>query len=132
LNRSIFILGHFCFLVMIGVDLAIHLSGAVILGVFNLIGSILVFAVGLVWQLRQEEEKMQISRLWLALPIAAWGAAIFRVLNQSQIEYRLTPENLEEVGNLLMSRFDMGLWLGSLILLVGFIIAGTLMRRETT
>lgn len=128
-NRA-FLVGSFIFLVLIGVDLVMYLNGMKVLGIFSFLASLLVFASGMVWLIYRDDSRIYFRKPILLIPIAIFGAAVTMTLQQVPLYFRLTPENLEEAGNLLMSRYQIGLWIISILIFFLFIMASSLMGGE--
>jgi hypothetical protein len=129
-NRS-FWLGFLIFLGTLWIDGQIFAGGSYALGILVCVGSILVFASGIVWLVYHDDKKIHFRRGWLVIPIAVFGYATVLVFDKSGITFAPAPENLLEIGNLVMTRFQIGMWIVSLTLLCVFVIAGSLIARRS-
>jgi NADH:ubiquinone oxidoreductase subunit 6 (subunit J) len=128
-NRA-FVLGASLFTLTIAIDAMIIAQGLEVLGVLSLIGSILVFASAIVWLIYQDDGALHIRKVWVAVPLAVFGVAVAKMFDSSGIGMFRGNENIQEVGNLLMSRYQLGLWSVSTTLLISFVIAASLMVRR--
>jgi hypothetical protein len=128
-NRA-FLLGSFIFLIIVAVDGVMFFDGMKTLGIFSFLSSLLVFASGMVWLIYRDDSKIYFSRSVLLVPIVIFGGAITAVLKQVPMDLQMTPENLEETGNLLMSRYQIGLWIVAILIFFIFVMASSLMSGE--
>ena len=125
-----FLLGSFIFLLVVSVDAAMFINGMKALAIFSFMSSLLVFAAAMVWLIYRDDAKIYFRNSLLIIPLIAFGASISQVMKQVPMELRYTPENLDEVGNLLMSRYQIGLWIVAMTIFFIFIMASSLMSGE--
>jgi hypothetical protein len=130
LRNSAFLLGSFIFLIILIVDGGMFFVGMKVLGIFSIISSILVFASGMVWLIYRDDAKIYIRHKALVFPIAIFGIAILTALKQVPVDLQLTPENLEQTGNLLMSRYQIGLWIVAALIFFIFVMASSLLSGD--
>jgi len=125
-----FFLGSLVFALILVVDGMMYLNGMKALGIFSFLGSLLVFASGMVWLIYRDDRKIYFRRAFLLFPIAIFGGAISLILKQVPMELRPTAENLEEVGSLLMSRYQIGLWIVAILIFFVFVMASSMLSGE--
>ncbi len=130
MKNKAFLMGSFIFLIIVGVDLFMFFDGMKTLGIFSFLSSLLVFASGMVWLIYRDDSKIYFCKPSLLVPIAIFGGAVTMVLKQVPMDLQMTPENLEETGNLLMSRYQIGLWLVATLIFFIFVMASSLMSGE--
>ena len=133
MTRPTFILGLLFFVANIAIDLVMVFSGLPTLGGMLAFLTVLVFVTGIIWFIHLDDGKMRLLRVWLVFPLALVGVAFYKVLaltsSLGKPTAALIAENLSEMGNLLMARYQMGLWLAAVILFSGFMIASALMEK---
>jgi hypothetical protein len=130
MNKPAFIIGTVIALVTVGLDVQMLLVGQSALGLFSFIGTLLVFASSMIWLIYRDDGKAHFRRMTLAIPVFILGLAVLFTFKQMPILSLQTPESLNESGNLLMSRYQVGLWLVSLCIFFVFIISSSLMVRR--
>ncbi len=125
-----FVLGRLVLAITLTVDIGIFFNGMKVLGIFSLISSLLVFAAGMVWLIYRDDGRVYFKRKSLFIPITLFGLSIVAALREIPIDFKVTNENLEEVGNLLMSRYQMALFIVSVLVFFVFVIASSLLSSE--
>jgi hypothetical protein len=106
------------------------LNGLVSLGIFSFIGTLLLFASSIIWLIYRDDTELHLRKIWLAIPIAIFGGGLAFSFQQLGLQFSATNENLIEVGNLVMSRYQIGMWTVSALILFMFIIAASLVTRN--
>lgn len=115
----------------IGVLSLLIASGGMSLGVFLLMGSAIVFSSGTTWLISKEDGRVHFQGAWKAVFVLLFCSGIFLVLQKSGLQLQIAPENLSEVGNILASRYLVGGWILSVVMLMVFVAVGTVaMRKE--
>lgn len=125
-----FFFGATIFILILGIDTTMYLNGMRALGIFSFLGSLLVFASGMIWLIYRDDRGVYFRRPILFIPIAIFGGAVGLILKQVPLEIRPTAENLEEVGSLLMSRYQIGLWIVAIIIFFVFVMASSMLSGE--
>jgi hypothetical protein len=130
MNKPAFLIGTAIALVTANLDFQMLFMGQSALGLFSFIGTLLVFASSMIWLIYRDDGKVYFRRLTLIIPVFVLGLAIYSTFKQMPILSLQTPESLNESGNLLMSRYQIGLWLVSISIFFVFIISSSLMVRK--
>lgn len=125
-----FILGASLFILALTVDGWALAAGLSAVGVLLSVGTVLVFAVGIIWLIYHDDRKLHFCRGWVIIPLGLFGFALSKVLEKSSAQLLPTPENLTDTGERIMTQFQLGLWIVSLLLLFSFVLASSLMRRN--
>jgi hypothetical protein len=128
-NRT-FILGAILLVLTLAVDIYLFFLGLFVLGIFSLIGTSLVFSAAMFWFMHLEDTKFHFQKPVLIIPIAILGSAVALVFDQTPMIIQKTPENLEQIGNLMMSRYQIALWLSSAIVFFVFIISSSVLTKR--
>jgi hypothetical protein len=129
MKKPAFFLGAILFLLTTVINCWLIFTGTVALGIFSLIGTVLVFSSGIIWLIRQEDQSLHLKNVWLILPLGVFSFGIVQTLQKGGMDYPFVLENIQEIGNVMMSRYQIGLWLVSTVLLLSFVVAGALMTR---
>ena len=131
MKNFVFLLGTLLLILAVVIDIVIIASGMTILGVFSLLGSILFFIIGTIWFIYRDDQTFHFSQPLLVIPAGLFGGAVFSFFKKSQIFYKFSLEDLPGVGNLIMARYQIGLWLVSVMILFAFVIGGSMMVRRS-
>jgi NADH:ubiquinone oxidoreductase subunit 6 (subunit J) len=130
LKNKAFIVGALLLLMTVAIDVLMYANGLWALALFSFIGTILVFASSLVWLVYRDDTLLYVRRVYLIIPLAIFGIALNLCFHKIPMGFAPSPENLEEVGNLLMSRYQIALWIVSTLIFFMFITSGSLMGRK--
>jgi NADH:ubiquinone oxidoreductase subunit 6 (subunit J) len=131
MKKGAFYTGCLIFSLTVLIDVGIYTIGLKTLGIFSLIGTLLVFGASMIWLIYMEDNHHYFRKPILVIPIGIFAVALVESFKQTSIQYRSTTESLDEVGNLLLSRYQMILWIVSIIIFFMFIVASTLISRRS-
>ncbi len=125
-------MGTFLLLLTLIVDGVMFGSGLVSLAIFSIIGTLLLFASSIIWLIYRDDTQVHFRRIWHAIPISVFGGGLLFTFQQLSLKYNHTGENLGEVGNIIMSRYQIGMWIASTTIFFMFVIAASLVTRNRT
>ncbi len=128
--RGAFGLGFIVFLTNVFVNLILVFNGAPLLGIFCLLQTILVFSVGVIWLIRQDDFSLHFHKTSTLIPLVIFLVGYYLILDNLGIKFYAIKENVEELGNLMLSRYQVALWFGAVLGMLGFVLAGGVMRRS--
>jgi hypothetical protein len=127
---KVFYIGVFFLILTFAVDALIFINKLYVLGMISLISSSLIFSCAFIWFLYRDEQKPRVKNLFIVFPIGIFCVAILKFLKLGLISYQAAPEDLLGVGNILMSRYELGLWIISSLILLSFVLTGALLVRR--
>jgi hypothetical protein len=130
LKNRVFFLGILLVVMTLAVDIYLFYLGLFVLALFSIIGTSLVFSGAMFWFMHLEDTKFHFRKPTLLIPIAILGSAICLVFNQVPMIIQKTPENLEQIGNLMMSRYQIALWLSSVLVFFVFVISSSVLAKK--
>jgi hypothetical protein len=125
-----FVIGSGIFTLTFLLDLFAYAGGSLALSVLLGIGTVLVFASGIIWLIYHDDRRAHFRRGWIILPLSLFGFGLLKALGKGSIDLMPAPENMELVKNVFVSRLQIGLWLVSVLLFACFVLAGSLMKRK--
>lgn len=125
-----FIVGSGVFLITFVLDIFAYEGGSLALSILMATGTVLVFASGIIWLIYHDDRRLHFRRGWIVLPLALFAVGLARALEKGAVDILPAPETEEALKNLFVSRLQIGLWLMSVLLLVSFVLAGSLMKRR--
>lgn len=128
--RRPFFIGLLLFLAALFFDFLLIANGNSMLGIFSLLGTIQIFASSTIWFIYRGEDKVKVQNFWLVFPIIIFGLCFYTLITEAQGVFSESHEQMAEVGSLLMFRYQNGLWLMSVVMLLTFLIAGSIMARR--
>jgi hypothetical protein len=129
-KSPIFLLGVLLLLLNISVDVLMLSTNLGALGVLSLTGSSLVFCSATIWFIYRDEVTLKFRNSFAILPLALFVAAFLKFLKAGGIKFQPAAEDLAGVGNMLMARYEMGLWIISAWILLTFVISGSILIRR--
>ena len=127
--KKAFALGVGVFVLTFCLDLFAYSVGALVLSILMAVGTVLVFASGVIWLIYHDDQTLHFYRGWLIIPLGLFGAGLFETFKNGNIEILPAPEAVETAKNLVARHLQVGLWLVSILLFVSFVLAGSLMKR---
>jgi hypothetical protein len=130
LRTGSFLVGTFILVMTLFVDGTMFTNGLISLAIFSFIGTLLLFASSIIWLIYRDDTKLHFRRIWLVIPLSVFGLGLAFTFQQLRLQYIPTNENLGEVGNLVMSRYQIGMWCVSALILFMFVVAASLVTRH--
>jgi hypothetical protein len=114
----------------LSIDTALAFSGAEGLGMIAGLSTLVFAAIGAIWLMRLRNAQITVRRVWVVFPAGVFFAAIAIVFERSGLLLKPFVEDLRGVGNLMMARYQIGVWILSIVVLLTFVTASTLLERN--
>lgn len=112
------------------IDVSLITNGALILGIFSIVGTVLVFASSLFWQVRIADKSVHLRNKWLIIPLISFCVGVGAILQRLPTHAAAASEDLPEIGYLMVTRYQTGLWIVGLIILANLVMASSLMEKS--
>ncbi len=119
--------------VILLLDLAVLLvslqAGSTALSIFLIFSSFAIFGSGFIWLIAREDDDLHIIKPLRVIPLLLWGGALFLAFEKAGTKLQVQPEALSETGLMLGSRYLVGVWIVSVVILATFLTLVSISRR---
>lgn len=130
MKKSAYLTALVLFIACIATDLLAFLFGQPLAGITLTTSTLIVFFSAHVWYVHHPEPKLRVKNLFLVIPMIIITLGFLKILSSMELLQKLNEENLLAQGQVLMSRYQGGLWILGLILLCAFIFAASILERK--